>query len=1070
MSNETRSNYAAEFSVLAQTPARKACESTQTIPAGQAFGPTPQAGGPPPTRQTPFGQRKLWYEQAMEACQARHLARALGWAAVVWAATLATVEGSTFASGALATLGDTDLPGVHAANTAGSSPTTCRGHGGRCRVGRCLADDAESSHACQKGGTSGTYSDATERAYLEVMGVLQSQDGGGLPEGAQTPPPRSRPHPEGHGSGFDPTGGSQRGGARHLPRREAATVCERRTYQGLGCRVGSDAWEMGTRSGQRNGWCPAESHAWGCCDGCRGPDAGARAWTWDAEAAPTGSATTALLRDRSPSDPASWDSVCGRSCRDTRWLWRPYGTTGSSGAWDECGATVGRISGTTEYHPAAPQACGSLPAIAFYSQRSVLRDAFSCDATGQRLAYGHAPAIGCGRWTAGPRASARIHQEDISLPERQSDSLLECPVGRAARRRQSSSQAHSPRAADCDNSGKSPTIPSRWTSATERCSAGPGDGPMQCGGTAQMRDRGRRRGWPRGAYGSRWRGRYASMTPSRLFGQICGPDDEDVKPAFSSRGPGDVRAYQPWGWVLRKFSIHQLPRELRLLALLFQSQGLQKTTRTPVSRRAPVHTRLKSLTCRLSLFGRLSGHGHHWVCDCHSCVCLLCRVEVVLAPFGDSPPPELPNPHAVSFGPLFVTLLARTAEHRWTGVACVPSPSAHFPSLLGLVPPPPRVLSFAACGCTRRNKRFCNSGPGLPNTVVPKSCIGGSGTATTVYVTALPLPVFADSLEAILSSVGTVCVSFFCTLLLCATVALWCLLGRSMPGRRSPLGTLLWGLPLPLMPFARCLGCAGTVHSPILAWCAADHKPHRSVGRTRGAESRWRCPLGFWATLLLTLPVQVWSTPPEVHELVQLAAIAEQARHAQDPPDPPEHFGNAPGLPADHAPDVVHPALIPPRGPPPPQPIRWEMRGISSSASLANLRHVELSALVLAPGYRPEALRFQIGIPCDVEDILDSVERRVEALRLRFANRFLAVRPQPLPDIATVMVVPDWAAFAAISAVCIDLRDTDPDGSGPIIATFVPRPATKADLCRQAGRHIRCTPLPCLRRYRKAGP
>ena len=221
-----------------------------------------------------------------------------------------------------------------------------------------------------------------------------------------------------------------------------------------------------------------------------------------------------------------------------------------------------------------------------------------------------------------------------------------------------------------------------------------------------------------------------------------------------------------------------------------------------------------------------------------------------------------------------------------------PSPSAHFPSLLGLVPPPPRVLSFAACGCTRRNKQFCNSGPGLPSTVVPKSCIGGSGTATTVYVTALPVPVFADSLEAILSSVGTVCVSFFCTLLLCATVALWCLLGRSMPGRRSPLGTLLWGLPLPLMPFARCLGCAGTVHSPILAWCAAEHKPHRFVGRTRGTASRRRCPLRL-ATLLLTL-TDSWSTPPEVHDLCSWPPLL--SRHAMHAPDPPEHFGNAPGL------------------------------------------------------------------------------------------------------------------------------------------------------------------------------
>ena len=68
-----------------------------------------------------------------------------------------------------------------------------------------------------------------------------------------------------------------------------------------------------------------------------------------------------------------------------------------------------------------------------------------------------------------------------------------------------------------------------------------------------------------------------------------------------------------------------------------------------------------------------------------------------------------------------------------------------------------------------------------------------------------------------------------------------------------------------------------------------------------------------------------------------------------------------------------------------------------------------------------------------------------------FATRLLAVRPQPLPGCASLIVVPDWAAYAALSAVCLDLRDLSPDGHGPLTAAFVSRPTCRADLCRQAG-------------------
>ncbi|CAE7269825.1 ANK1 [Symbiodinium sp. CCMP2592] len=49
------------------------------------------------------------------------------------------------------------------------------------------------------------------------------------------------------------------------------------------------------------------------------------------------------------------------------------------------------------------------------------------------------------------------------------------------------------------------------------------------------------------------------------------------------------------------------------------------------------------------------------------------------------------------------------------------------------------------------------------------------------------------------------------------------------------------------------------------------------------------------------------------------------------------------------------------------------------------------------------------------------------------------------------MVVPSWTAFAAISAVCLDLRGLQANGPGPLLATYVTRPTCRSELLRQAG-------------------
>ena len=166
---------------------------------------------------------------------------------------------------------------------------------------------------------------------------------------------------------------------------------------------------------------------------------------------------------------------------------------------------------------------------------------------------------------------------------------------------------------------------------------------------------------------------------------------------------------------------------------------------------------------------------------------------------------------------------------------------------------------------------------------------------------------------------------------------------------------------------------------------------------------------------------------------------------------PPDPLLVTPGLPAERAPDIVHPAVLPPRGPPPPFPVRRELPALPRQTAPVSIHDVVCGAWVLSPCYLPEAITFQLGVPCDLEDLVDAAVRHLQQLRLPFCRRVLAARPQPLPACATLLVIPDWAAYAALSAVCLDLRGLEPEGQGPLCAVYVSRPTCKAELCRQAG-------------------
>ena len=138
----------------------------------------------------------------------------------------------------------------------------------------------------------------------------------------------------------------------------------------------------------------------------------------------------------------------------------------------------------------------------------------------------------------------------------------------------------------------------------------------------------------------------------------------------------------------------------------------------------------------------------------------------------------------------------------------------------------------------------------------------------------------------------------------------------------------------------------------------------------------------------------------------------------------------------------LHAALLPPC-----------LSDVKSQPCRGRLHRFPSVMLLAVHGFCPLgfSLKPSLFIPCDLEDLVDAAVRHLQQLRLPFCRRVIAARPQPLPSCATLLVIPDWAAYAALSVVCLDLRDLEPRGQGPLVAAYVSRPTCKAELCRQAG-------------------
>ena len=120
---------------------------------------------------------------------------------------------------------------------------------------------------------------------------------------------------------------------------------------------------------------------------------------------------------------------------------------------------------------------------------------------------------------------------------------------------------------------------------------------------------------------------------------------------------------------------------------------------------------------------------------------------------------------------------------------------------------------------------------------VPKCCIGGAGATTSLSFWGVLL----DAVCAGLSGMQPLDVlravpPFFLALAGLTLAILWQFLGAAFPGRRTPLGSLLWSLPpgLPLTPIL-CIGAIGSLQARALDWspCAPSSRVRRRSGRRR---------------------------------------------------------------------------------------------------------------------------------------------------------------------------------------------------------------------------------------------
>ena len=113
--------------------------------------------------------------------------------------------------------------------------------------------------------------------------------------------------------------------------------------------------------------------------------------------------------------------------------------------------------------------------------------------------------------------------------------------------------------------------------------------------------------------------------------------------------------------------------------------------------------------------------------------------------------------------------------------------------------------------------------------------------------------------------------------------------------------------------------------------------------------------------------------------------------------------------------------------------------------------HCTCDVYVASPFYAPALFQLHLPLPCEARDAEVQVKKHLGHDRFPYASAIAAVCPQPSPAFAAFIAYPEWATPACLSVVMLDLRLAALQGRGPIIAAFVSRPTTAAEIRKEAG-------------------
>ena len=258
--------------------------------------------------------------------------------------------------------------------------------------------------------------------------------------------------------------------------------------------------------------------------------------------------------------------------------------------------------------------------------------------------------------------------------------------------------------------------------------------------------------------------------------------------------------------------------------------------------------------------------------------------------------------------------------------------------------------------------------------------------------------------------------------------------------------------------------------SPILVWYL--HRPQpRKLRLSRPGSGFIRFLLGF----LGTLPTSVWAAPKHLPAVLEeigsaLAGFPDslppaepsgpQAALSEEPSGSADHRGQlrigSAGFWADaevQRESLQEAGLIDPRLPAAQRVLPVEVHPPANAVGRAagHGDHCACDVYVASPFYAPAFFQLHLPLPCEARDAEVQVKKHLGHDRFPYASAIAAVCPQPSPAFAAFVAYPEWATPAYLSVVMFDLRLAALQGRGPIIAAFVSRPTTAAEIRKEAG-------------------